>query len=41
MAPRPFRISKAEWARLGGFRNARLFRAADSRGRWRYYSAPC
>lgn len=40
MAARPFRISKAEWTRLGGLRNPRLFRKADSGGRWRYYSAP-
>ena len=31
------RITKTEWYALGGFANSRLFRKADSRGRWRYY----
>lgn len=31
------KISKAEWERLGGFRNPALFRKADKRGRWSYF----
>jgi hypothetical protein len=34
---RILKISRAEWYRLGGFRNSRLFRKADRRGVWRYY----
>jgi hypothetical protein len=33
------RISKKEYERLGGMKNSRLYRKADSRGRWRYYLA--
>lgn len=31
------RITKAEWYRLGGFANTRLFRKANKNGSWRYY----
>jgi len=33
------RITKKAWAAAGGLRNSRLFRAANSRGQWRYYLA--
>lgn len=32
-----WRITKAEWTRLGGLRNSALYRKADNRGAWRYY----
>ena len=33
------RISKKQWAALGGLKNSRCYRSADKRGRWRYYLA--
>ena len=31
------KISKAEFYRLGGFKNSALYRKADKRGTWRHY----
>ena len=31
------RISKADWAALGGLRNSDLFRTVGANGCWQYY----
>lgn len=31
------RITKAEWYKLGGFANSKLFRKQSRGGAWRYY----